>query len=118
MKLPRPKKDTTEYYVSKIKKIIEDKKGYDTVTIDMKGFSFTDYFIIASGDSERQLNAIADDIVIKLDEDGKTRCRREGKPDSKWVLLDFGDIVVHLFEKDIRRYFNIEKLWYGGKKGK
>ena len=65
--MARPKKDSAEYYVSMIKKIIEGKKGEDIVTIDMKGFSFTDYFIIASGDSVIQLNAIADEIVIKLD---------------------------------------------------
>ncbi len=110
--MARPKKDSTEYYVIKIKNIIEDKKGYDIVTIDMKGFSFTDYFIIASGESERQLNAIADEIIVKLDEHGRTRYRREGKSDSKWVLLDFGDIVVHLFEENIRKYFNLERLWY------
>ncbi|MEW6089269.1 MAG: ribosome silencing factor [bacterium] len=110
--MARPKKDSTEYYVSKIKKIIEGKKGYDVVTLDMKGFSFTDYFVIASGETERQLNAIADEIIIKLDEDGKTHHHREGKPDSKWILLDFGDIVIHLFEEKVRKYFNLERLWY------
>ena len=110
--MARPKKDSAEYYVSMIKKIIEGKKGEDIVTIDMKGFSFTDYFIIASGDSVIQLNAIADEIVIKLDEKGKSHCRREGKQDSKWILLDFGDIVVHLFEESVRKYFNLERLWY------
>lgn len=110
--MARPKKDSTEYYVSMIKKIIDDKKGEDIVTLDMKGFSFTDYFIIASGETEIQLNAIADEIIIKLDEQGRCSCRREGKQDSKWILLDFGDIVVHLFEKNIRKYFNLERLWY------
>ncbi len=114
--MARPKKDSTEYYVAMIKKIIEDKKGNDIVTLDMKGFSFTDYFIIASGDTAIQLNAIADEIIIKLDEHGRTHCRREGKQDSKWILLDFGDIVVHLFEENIRKYFNLERLWYEAKK--
>ena len=114
--MARPKKDSTEYYVSMIKKIIDGKKGNDIVTLDMKNFSFTDYFIIASGDSEVQLNAIADEIIIRLDGQGRSRHRREGKQDSKWILLDFGDIVVHLFKEDIRKYFNLERLWYESRK--
>ena len=112
----RPKKDSTEYYISMIKKIIDSKKGNDIVVLDMKGFSFTDYFIIASGDSEVQLNAIAEEITDRLDKNGRNRCRREGKIGSKWILLDYGDIVVHLFEKDVRKYFNLERLWYEVKK--
>ena len=76
--------------------------------------SFTDYFVIATVNNARQMNALVESLDGDLRDDGIRPLRREGAPDSGWVLIDFGDAIVHLFARDKRRYYNLEALWSQG----
>ncbi len=96
----------------KISELVFEKKGYDVKILDLsKVTSFADYFVICSGDSDTQVKAISDEIERKLREDGVSSWHREGYESLSWVLLDYVDVVVHIFKKDARQYYNLEKLW-------
>ncbi len=89
-----------------------EKKGFDVLVMDLsKIASFADYFVICSADSDTQVKAIADDIDKKLRDDGIKPWHREGYSSLSWVLLDYVDVVVHVFKKDSRAFYNLEKLW-------
>ncbi len=77
--------------------------------------SFADYFVICSGESEKQLQAIFDEIEHRLKKDGVLPLHREGTVDSGWMVLDYGDIVVHVFSPAERDYYQLEKLWSAAK---
>ncbi len=74
--------------------------------------SFADYFVIASAETVRQTQAILDAVDHELERDGTRPQGREGKPDSGWVLLDYGDVIVHLFAPEEREYYDLEGLWH------
>jgi ribosome-associated protein len=76
---------------------------------------FADYFVICAGDSERQISAISDEIEDTLKKDGLSPHRREGTADSGWMLLDFGDVIVHIFSPAQRDYYQLDELWLQGK---
>lgn len=102
----------SEILVNRIGELILAKKGYDIKVLDLqKVTSFTDYFIIASADSDTQVKAIADGIEDKLVEDGIKCHNKEGFASLNWVLLDYVDVVVHIFLRDARSFYNLEKLW-------
>lgn len=93
-------------------KAADDKRATDIVALDMSGVSLlADYFVIMSGSSERQVQAIVEAIDDKAAEAGAKNPRIEGKKDSKWLLMDFGDVVVHVFVPEEREFYNLEKLW-------
>jgi ribosome-associated protein len=95
---------------------LEDKKGEDIILLDIKEIaSFTDYFIICTATSNRMLNALADGVVEKTRLDHNKKGRIVGTSDSGWIVVDYGDIVVHIFDADLRRYYNVEELWDEGK---
>ena len=95
---------------------LEDKKGENIILMDLKGIaSFTDYFIICTATSNRMLNALANDVVEKTRLEHKKKGRIEGAPTDGWIIVDYGDIVVHLFDADLRRYYKLEELWDEGK---
>ena len=95
---------------------LEDKKGENIILLDLRGIvSFTDYFIIVTSTSNRMLNALADGVLEKTRLEHKRKGRLEGTPDAGWMILDYGDIVVHLFDSDLRRYYKLEELWDEGK---
>jgi ribosome-associated protein len=95
---------------------LEDKKAEDILLMDIKELvSFTDYFIICTATSSRMLNALADGVVEKTRLDHKRKGRIEGSPDAGWMVVDYGDIVVHLFDDELRHYYNLEELWKDGK---
>lgn len=73
--------------------------------------TFCDYFIIASANTSRHIKAISDEIESKLKEEGIKLWHTEGEKDAKWVLLDYGDCLVHLFEPETRRFYDLEGLW-------
>ncbi len=73
--------------------------------------TFTDYFVFCSGESERQIQAICDEIDETLRREGISPYRREGSVDSGWMLLDFGEVIVHIFAPEEREYYELEKLW-------
>ncbi|KRK71872.1 ribosome silencing factor [Lacticaseibacillus nasuensis] len=90
----------------------DDKRASDIVALDMAGVSLlADYFVIMSGSSERQVQAIVKAIDDKAAEAHAKAPRIEGKKGSKWLLMDFGDVVVHVFVPEEREFYNLEKLW-------
>jgi ribosome-associated protein len=90
-----------------------DKKGEGILLLDIRDQAiFTDYFLLASADSSRQLQAIADGLLETAKKKADIRpWGVEGEPESGWMLVDFGDVVVHLFEPEKREYYNLEDLW-------
>mgnify|MGYP000412477123 CR=1 FL=1 len=93
-----------------------DKKGFDIKILDLKDLTtITDYFVIVSGNSTTQVTAIADEIQKKMDEAGYEIIGREGYGEAKWILLDYGSVVVHVFHKDDREFYNLEKVWADSK---
>ncbi|WP_318615109.1 ribosome silencing factor [Sporosarcina sp. YIM B06819] len=91
---------------------VDDKKGEDIVVLNMEGVSLiADQFIICHANSERQVQAIAREVADKASENGYMVKRIEGMDLARWVLVDLGDVVVHVFHRDERGYYNLEKLW-------
>ena len=90
----------------------DDKKADDLVALDVSGpLPLTDAFLLASGDNERNVLAIAGAVEDALLEAGAKPLRREGRAEGRWVLLDFGDIVVHVFHQEDRQFYALERLW-------
>jgi ribosome-associated protein len=91
---------------------LEDSKGEDIVTIDIAGKSaLGDYMVVVSGRSSRHVSAIADHLITDIKEEGFGNPRVEGLETGDWVLIDTGDIIVHVFRPEIREFYNIEKMW-------
>ncbi len=91
---------------------LDDDKAEDIVLIDLKGKSpMADSIIVASGRSHRHVGALADHVLRALKDAGFGRARVEGLPHCDWVLIDAGDLVVHLFRPEVRTFYNIEKIW-------
>ncbi len=89
-----------------------EKLATDIVMLDMRGpYSFTDYFVILTGETRRQMRALLEDIEQTLEETGMYLHHREGTADGGWVLLDYGDLVVHVFGPEEREFYQIESLW-------
>ncbi|MFD2625665.1 ribosome silencing factor [Salibacterium salarium] len=90
----------------------DEKKAEHLVALDMRGISLiADYFLIGQGNSHKQVQAIARDIKKKAQEQEQEVKRLEGFDEAKWILIDLGDVIVHVFHKDERHYYNLEKLW-------
>ncbi len=90
----------------------EEKKAAEVVVCDIRKVSLiADYFIICSGNTATQVKAIADHIVEKLDEHNYALLRQEGYRDGLWIVLDFGEIVIHIFQPELREFYNLERLW-------
>jgi ribosome-associated protein len=91
---------------------LEDAKAEDISSIDLAGKTqIADHMIVASGRSHRHVGAIADQLLRRLKDDGHGNARVEGTPHCDWVLIDAGDVIVHLFRPEVREFYNIEKLW-------
>jgi ribosome-associated protein len=92
--------------------IAEDKKAGNVVVLDLKGLSvIADYFVICHGNSTTQVQAITAELKKKMNEFGVDIKGVEGYDDAKWVLVDLGDVVVHIFHKDERDFYNLERIW-------
>ncbi|KFZ40819.1 ribosome silencing factor [Thermoactinomyces vulgaris] len=90
----------------------EEKKAQDVTVLDIRGLSvFADYFVICHGNSQTQVQAIATAIKEKLLENNVELKGMEGYQDARWVLMDLGDVVVHVFHKDDREFYGLERLW-------
>ncbi|MFZ2964393.1 MAG: ribosome silencing factor [Rhodoglobus sp.] len=90
----------------------DSKQGEDLVALDVSGpLPLTDIFLLVSGRNERQVQAIADEIEDKLLEIDVKALRREGKAEGRWILLDFGDLIAHVFHEEDRMYYSLERLW-------
>jgi len=93
-------------------KAADDKKAEEIVALNMKGISLmADYFLICHGNNDKQVQAIAREIKDKAEEKGLIIKRMEGFDEAKWILVDLGDVIAHVFHRDERSYYNLEKLW-------
>lgn len=91
---------------------LDGAKAEDVTTIDLKGkTSIGDHMVLASGRSQRHVGAVADHLIRKLKDEGYGRARVEGLPQGDWVLIDAGDVIVHLFRPEVREFYNLEKMW-------
>ena len=97
-------------------KVAEDNKGHDILILDVRELTKSfDYFLIVSGSSRRQLHAIGDEIQRKLAGEMGDQCLSvSGHTEGKWIVIDYGDIIVHLFEPEMRKYYALEELWGKG----
>lgn len=94
----------------------EDKKAMNVIALNLEGLSLvTDYFVICHGNSETQVQAIASEIRKRAEEKGVTVRGMEGVSTARWILVDMGDVVAHVFHRDDREYYNIERLWSDAK---
>jgi ribosome-associated protein len=95
----------------------DDKKAHDLVVLDISEIaSFADYFLLCTGDSSRQTQAIADEVEQRLKALGTRPSHVEGYQNAEWILMDYIDFVVHIFSKNARAYYDLERLWRDGKK--
>lgn len=95
---------------------LEDKKAEDIVLLDIKDISgFTDFFVLCTGTSDRMLDALADGVLEGTQKAHMKKGRKEGLARDGWVVVDYGDVVVHLFSPDQREYYALEELWNAGK---
>ena len=95
---------------------LDEKKGEDIKIINLEGISvLADYFIIANGTNSSQVQALVDNVEEKLHKAGYSLKQREGYSNGNWVLLDFGDIIVHIFDRENRLFYDLERIWRDGK---
>jgi ribosome-associated protein len=91
---------------------LEDMKAEDTVTIDLRGKSaFSDYMVVTTGRSNRHVGAVAENVAKGLKETGIKKVHVEGLSNCDWVLIDSGDVIVHVFRPEVREFYNLERLW-------
>ncbi len=95
----------------------DDKKAHDLVALDISEIAtFADYFLLCTGDSSRQIQAIADEVEQRLKAFGIRPSHVEGYQNAEWILMDYLDLVIHIFSKNARAYYDLERLWRDGKK--
>ena len=95
---------------------LDDMKAEETITIDLRGkSSITDYMIVTSGRANRHVGAIAENVAKGLKENGIAAPHVEGLPNCDWVLIDSGDVIVHVFRPEVREFYNLEKMWTSDK---
>jgi ribosome-associated protein len=91
---------------------LDDMKAEETVTIDLRGKSaFSDYMIVTTGRANRHVGAIAENVAKSLKENGIKGLHIEGLPNCDWVLIDSGDVIVHVFRPEVREFYNLERMW-------
>jgi ribosome-associated protein len=102
----------SEAQLAAILKSLDDDKAEDIVQIDLRGKSaMGDYMVICSGRSSRQVSAIAEKLVDRLKQEHGVPSRIEGKETGDWVLIDTGDVIVHVFRPEVREFYQLEKMW-------
>jgi ribosome-associated protein len=95
---------------------LEEKKGEEITVLDISQVSsFSDYFIICNGTSDRMLKSLSDTVIETSKKNYSVHGRLEGRPEDGWVLVDLGDVIVHLFSPDQRDYYQLEQLWSNAK---
>lgn len=95
---------------------LSDKKGEDIKVIDISEISvMADYFVITNGNSDSQVNALVENVEEKMHKAGYSLKQQEGNRSGTWVLLDFGDVIVHVFNKENRSFYNLERVWNDGR---
>lgn len=105
-------KDVIKQITHVVSLAAEDKKAHDLLVLDIQGLSaVADYFVICHGNSTTQVQAIVTEIKKKVEENGFKVKGIEGMNEARWVLIDIGDVVVHVFQRDEREYYHLERLW-------
>ncbi|MGB3161372.1 ribosome silencing factor [Carnobacterium sp.] len=103
---------TSEKILGLVVKAADDKRAEDIMAMDVRGVSIlADYFVVMHGNSEKQVQAIAEEIISLSQKAGYEVKRVEGRDSAKWLLIDLGDVVVHVFHYSERAFYNLEKLW-------
>ena len=114
---PRSRAQISKKFAIEAAKLAIDSHCTDVVVLELKGISsVTDYFVIATGTSNRQMRTVADEINEISDKHGFSIFGRAGYEQARWILLDFIDVVVHIFDKEYREYYDLELLWGDAKK--
>lgn len=107
-------KQSTEKMLKIITESADNRGGADIQVLDIRNkTSIADYFVIVSGNSTPQLNAIAEEIDDNMAKEGFETYHNEGNGQSRWIILDYADIIVHIFRRDMREFYNLERLWSG-----
>ncbi|MCI0569877.1 MAG: ribosome silencing factor [Myxococcaceae bacterium] len=92
--------------------LVVDKKGTDVVILDVRGrTSYADYLVLASGESERHVAALAESVEVELKKENQRALSTEGHTPGQWILMDYGDVVVHLFAQEARAFYDLEGVW-------
>ena len=103
-------------YARKAVDVASEKQASDILLLDIRKVSgFADYFVVMSTENHRQMYALAESLVDTFKEAGASLHHREGSMNSGWILLDFGEVILHLFYKEVREHYQLEKLWSTGK---
>jgi len=103
---------TSDQLLKEIMTSLEDDKAEDVVTINLRGKSeIGDYMVVCSGRSSRQVTAMAQNLTDHLKQDHNRLCKVEGKDAGDWVLIDTGDVIVHVFRPEVREFYQLEKMW-------
>src|SRR5215469_1526576 len=112
------KKNDSKHQISEAIGAIQDKKAEEItiLELDKSSGAFTDYFVICSGTNQRQIQAISDEVELRLKRAGVYPNNIEGHKQAEWVLLDYVDFVVHIFSESARKYYDLERLWRSAKK--
>ncbi|MDQ2977332.1 MAG: ribosome silencing factor [Acidobacteriota bacterium] len=110
--IPKEQPEELDERIRMALKAAGEKKALDVTVLDLREIaSFTDYFVITSGNNERQVQAISDEVFETLKKAGTAAARVEGYKTAEWILLDYGDFVVHVFDEKARRFYDLERLW-------
>lgn len=103
---------TSKELALKAAKILSDKKAIDIKVLEINELtSICDYFVICSGTSTPHIKALCDETEVKLSEDANVKCRNEGYGSANWLLMDYGNVVIHIFNKENREFYGLERLW-------
>ncbi|UWQ28301.1 ribosome silencing factor [Leisingera sp. M527] len=103
---------TSEQLLERILSSLSDDKAEDVVQIDLRGkTAIGDYMVLASGRSTRQVAAMAEKLTDRLKQEYQLGCKVEGKDTGDWVLIDTGDVIVHIFRPEVREFYQLEKMW-------
>jgi ribosome-associated protein len=109
-----PREEARTDALQLIMDVLDDAKAENITAIDLAGkTSIADHMVIAQGRSDRHVGAIAEQIISRLKDEGYGSAKVEGMPLCEWVLIDAGDIIVHVFKPDVRAFYNLEKMWSG-----
>ncbi len=113
---PLPEEDESLAAVLTAARAADSKKAVDLRILDLRGItSFADYFVVCTGNNQRQIQAIADEVRQRLKEQGRGVLGMEGYDKAEWVLIDYGDFLVHVFSEAARKFYDLERLWRAAK---
>jgi ribosome-associated protein len=116
-KQPEPETVEADNFIEAAARAASDKKATDIVALDLREVaSFTDYFLLSTGGNARQVTAIAEAVEDELRKLGRRPLHTEGYANAEWVLLDYGDFIVHVFQGATRRFYDLERLWRDAKR--